>query len=111
MWGALFSFLGGPVIKGLIDAYRTKLANTTQQDNLAVDLAEKEILGEIAQRQTEAAIIRQEQGWWPTAIIRPLFAAPFIIFTFKVVVYDKVLWLGIRGGTNTRRRISQTAGA
>ena len=47
-----------------------------------------------AQRQTEAAIIRQEQGWWPTAIIRPLFAAPFIIFTFKVVVYDKVLGLG-----------------
>jgi hypothetical protein len=94
MWGALFSFLGGPVIKGLIDAYKTRLQNATQQDSLAADLAAKEILGEIAQRQTEAALIRQEQGWWPTAIIRPLFAAPFIVFTCKVVVWDKVLGLG-----------------
>jgi hypothetical protein len=76
------------VIKALIDAHETKLQNTTQQDNLAVDLVEKEILGAIAQRQTKPAIIRQEQDWWPTAIIRPLFAAPFIVFTVKVVVYE-----------------------
>jgi hypothetical protein len=102
MWGTLFAFLGGPVIKGLIDAYRTKLANATQQDNLAVDLAEKEILGEVAQRQTEAALIRQEQGWWPTALIRPLFAAPFIIFTFKVVVWDKCFHLGTTDALDPR---------
>ncbi len=28
-------------------------------------------------------------------MIRPLFAAPFIIFAFKVVVWDKVLRLGV----------------
>jgi len=86
--------LNARAIKGLIDAYKTRLQNATQQDSLAADLAAKEILGEIAQRQTEAALIRREQGWWPTAIIRPLFAAPFIVFTCKVVVWDKVLGLG-----------------
>jgi hypothetical protein len=28
-------------------------------------------------------------------MIRPLFALPFIIYNFKVIVYDKVLGLGI----------------
>ena len=40
------------------------------------------------------AIIIAEQGRWFTAIIRPLFALPFVIFAWKVVVYDKVLGWG-----------------
>ncbi len=33
-------------------------------------------------------------GRWYTAIIRPLLAAPVIIYLRKVVIWDKVLGLG-----------------
>ena len=95
MWSWLASFIGGPIIKGLVDAYKAKIELRSKQDALAVDLAAKEIEGEVASRQIEASIIREEQGWWVTAMIRPLFALPFIIFTWKVVVWDKVLKLGV----------------
>ena len=94
MWSLLASLLGGPIVNGLLNAYRAKLDAANTRDAQAVDLAKKEIEGEIAARQAEITLIRQEQGWWVTAMIRPLFAAPFIIFTFKVVVWDKVLKLG-----------------
>lgn len=94
MWTAILSFIGGPIVNGLINAYRAKLEAQNTTDAQAVDLAKAEIMGEIGARQVEASILRQEQGWWVTAMIRPLMAAPFIVFTFKVVVWDKVLGWG-----------------
>lgn len=91
----LASLLGGPIVNGLINAYKAKLEAANTRDAQAADLAKKEIEGEIAARQVEASLLRQEQGWWVTAMIRPLFAAPFIIFTFKVIVWDKVLGWGV----------------
>mgnify|MGYP001562613054 CR=1 FL=1 len=95
MWTFIANLIGGPIVKGLLDAYKAKIDLKSKQDVLAADLAAKEIEGEIAARQVEASIIRQEQGRWWTAIIRPLFALPFIIFIWKVVVWDKVLGLGV----------------
>lgn len=94
MWSWLGSFLGGPIINGLISAYKAKLAATNTTDAQAADLAKSEILGEIANRQTEASIIRQEEGRWWTAMPRPLFAFIFVIYVGKCVVWDKVLGLG-----------------
>jgi hypothetical protein len=94
MWSWLASLLGGPVVSGLINAYKAKLEATNTTEAHAVDLAKAEIEGEIKQRQVEASIIRQEEGRWWTAAIRPLFAMPFVIFTFKVVVWDKVFGWG-----------------
>ena len=45
-------------------------------------------------RKQASAIIVAEQGRWYTAIIRPLLAAPVIIYFWKVLVWDKVLGLG-----------------
>lgn len=95
MWSWLASLLGGPIVNGLLNAYKAKLDAANMRDAQAVDLAKKEIEGEIAARQAEIALLRQEQGWWVTALIRPLFALPFIIFAWKVVVWDKVLGWGV----------------
>ncbi|MGV1446084.1 hypothetical protein ACVSQ4_27830 [Klebsiella pneumoniae] len=95
MWGAIFSFLGGPLISGLISAYKARLQSLDSQDQRALELAQAEIQAEISARAEATKLLIAEQGRWYTAMIRPLFALPFIIFAFKVVVWDKVLGLGV----------------
>jgi hypothetical protein len=94
MWAWLASFLGGPVVNGLISAYKARLDAANTRDRIAADLAAKEIEAEIAARKRASAIIIAEQGRWYTAVIRPLLAAPVIIYFWKVIVWDKVLGLG-----------------
>ena len=95
MWGAIFSFLGGPVMSGIVSTYKARLQSLDSRDQKALELAEAEIRSEIATRAEATKLLIAEQGRWYTAMIRPLFAAPFIIFAFKVVVWDKVLGLGV----------------
>ena len=47
MWMAIISFLGGPVIKGLIDAYQAKLAAGNTSERIAADLAGGEIAAQV----------------------------------------------------------------
>ena len=91
----LASLIGGPIVNGLIEGYKEKLDSANTHDRIAADLAVKDIEGEIAARQQASAIIIAEQGRWYTAIIRPLLALPIIIYFWKVIVWDKVLGLGV----------------
>src|SRR5262249_52862972 len=86
MWSFLASLLGGPVVNGLIAAYKAKLDATNTTERLAVDLAAKEIEAEIEARKQASAIIIAEQGRWWTSIIRPLAALPVVIYIWKVIV-------------------------
>jgi hypothetical protein len=54
----------------------------------------------VEQRERELAteVLVAEQGRWYTALPRPLFAFAFIIYVWKVVVWDKVLGLGTTDG-------------
>jgi hypothetical protein len=90
----LASFLTGPIVNGVIEAYKARLAATNTQDRLAVELAAKEIEAEIEARRQAGALVIAEQGRWYTAVIRPLLALPVVIFLWKVIVWDKVLGLG-----------------
>jgi len=94
MWTWLASFLGGPIVNGVIEAYKARLAAANSQDAVAADLAGKAIAAEIEARKGADAVIIAEQGRWWTAIIRPLLALPVIVYLWKVVVWDKVLALG-----------------
>ncbi|MCC6891077.1 MAG: hypothetical protein IT536_21325 [Hyphomicrobiales bacterium] len=94
MWALIAQLMGGPLVKGLIGAYRAKLDAANSRDAQAADLAKNEIEAEIAARAEAAKIIQVEQGRWYTAIIRPLLALPIIIYFWKVIVWDKVLGLG-----------------
>src|SRR5215813_12067748 len=94
MWTWLASFLAGPVVNGLIGAYKTKLDAANSAGAQAADLAARAIAAEIEARRSANALIIAEQGRWYTAIIRPLLAAPVIIYLWKVIVWDKVLGLG-----------------
>src|SRR3954454_17000615 len=94
MWSWLASLIGGPVMTGLINAYKAKLDAANTQDRIAADLAAKEIEAEIAAQKEASAVIIAEQGRWYTAIIRPLLAFPLVIYLWKVIVWDKVFGFG-----------------
>lgn len=95
MWLSILSFLGGPVVSGLIKAYQAKLAAGNTSERIAADVASTEIAAQRRDVEVAADIVKAEQGAWYTACIRPLMALPFIIFTWKVIVYDKVLGWGV----------------
>lgn len=95
MWSWLAGLIGGPVVTGLINAYKAKLDAANSRDRIAADLAAKEIEAEIDARRQANTLLIAEQGRWYTAIIRPLLAAPVIIYLWKVIVWDKVLGLGM----------------
>ena len=102
MWALILNFLGGPVISGLISAYKARLSSIDTQDQLALELLQKEVDADTAARAEATRLLIAEQGHWYTAIIRPLFALPFIVFGFKVVVWDKVLGWGVTHALDPR---------
>ncbi len=94
MWAFLANLIGGPVVNGLIDGYKAKLAAGNTSEKIAADLAARELNVEQRERELAAQVTIAEQGRWYTALPRPLFAGAFIIYVWKVVVWDKVFGLG-----------------
>jgi hypothetical protein len=90
----LGSLLGGPFAKAAVDAYRAKLAAENTSEKIQADLALRELAVEQRERELAAEMLVAEEGRWYTALPRPLFAFAFIIYVWKVVVWDKVLGLG-----------------
>jgi hypothetical protein len=92
--GWLGNLLGGPFAKAAVEAYRARLAAGNTSEKIAADLAARELA--VIQRERELAtqVLIAEQGRWYTALPRPLFALAFIIYVWKVVVWDKVLGWG-----------------
>jgi hypothetical protein len=94
MWGMIFSFLGGPVISGIVDGYKAKLASVNTTDAQAVDLAKKEIEAEIVARTEATKVMLIENGRWFTWMPRAIVQWSFALFVGKCVVYDNLLGLG-----------------
>ena len=94
IFGWLGNLLGGPFAKAAVEAYRAKLSAENTSEKIAADLAARELSVEQRERELAAQIVIAEQGRWYTALPRPLFAFAFIIYVWKVVVWDKVLGLG-----------------
>jgi hypothetical protein len=93
-FGWLGNLLGGPFAKAAVDVYRAKLAAENTSEKIAADIAARELAVEQRERELAAQVLVAEQGRWYTALPRPLFAYAFIIYVWKVVVWDKVLGLG-----------------
>lgn len=92
MWQLIMSFIGGPVIKGLLDAYNAHLKATTDDKQIAADLAGKEIAAQTVEIQEQQKLKTAEIGhaWEPEKL------AFYIVLVFfaKCVIWDKVLGLG-----------------
>lgn len=94
MWTWLASFLGGPVVKGLIDSYLAKLAAENTSERIAADLAARELAVEQRERELATQVILAEEGRWWTALPRALVCYAFALYVCKAVIWDKVLALG-----------------
>ena len=92
MWMAIISFLGGPVIKGLIDAYNLKLKAINADAKIAADLAATEIAAQQSEIQAQTQLKIAEIGHhWE---VEKLFAYVTLLYYGKLLVWDKVLGLG-----------------
>lgn len=91
MIGRVLSWLTGGGIaaigKELNRAYDNKLKAKNNEQRIEAER-------DIARLEAQQAVLIAEQGSWMTRWIRPAFAAPFVIYDAKVIVWDKVLKLG-----------------
>ncbi len=88
----IISFIGGPVIKGLIDAYNAHLKAQSADLATAANLAGKEIAAQQIeiQQQTQLKIAEIGHPWEP----EKLAFYVVLIFFAKCVIWDTVLGLG-----------------
>lgn len=92
MWMSILGFLGGPVIKGLIDAYQAKLRAGNTDSKIAADLAATEIAAQVSENEALLRLRAAEIGCWyePDKLIGYCVS----IYFAKLLVWDKVLGLG-----------------
>ncbi|MCK1387386.1 hypothetical protein [Bradyrhizobium sp. 21] len=92
MWMTLISFLGGPVVKALIDAYSAKLKAENVDSKIAADLAASEIASQTAETKAVMQYRIAEIGHWhePDKLMGYCVALYFA----KLLVWDKVLGFG-----------------
>jgi len=85
----LASFLSGPIINGVINAYKAKLESGNTRERIAADLAARELAVQQVEVQAQAALKVAEVGhpWEP----EKLFAYILVIYFAKIVLWDKVL--------------------
>lgn len=92
MLGTFLSWLTGGGIaavgKELNAAYRARLNAQNETERLEADQ-------NIRQLEVRQAVLIAEQGSWTTRWIRPALMAPFIIYIWKVLVWDMVLGWGV----------------
>ncbi len=96
MWMTIIGFLGGPVIKGLIDAYQLHLTATTTDKQTAANLAGQEIAAQTAETQAITQYRIAEIGHWsePDKLMGYMVA----IYLGKLLIWDKVMGLGVTDG-------------
>lgn len=92
MWMMIISFLGGPVVKALIDAYSAKLKAENVDTKIAADLAASEIAAQTAETKAVMQYRIAEIGHWyePDKLMGYCVALYFA----KLLVWDKVLGFG-----------------
>jgi hypothetical protein len=92
MWITLLSFIGGPVVSGLINAYKAKLAAGNTSEKIASETASAEIAAQVSETNAIMQYRTAEIGrWYEPDKLMGYFVA---LYFGKLLVWDKVLGLG-----------------
>jgi hypothetical protein len=92
MWMSIIGFLGGPVIKGLIDAYQAKLKAGNVTERIASDTAAHEMAVQTTEIKAQTEYKIAALGYWYEP--DKLMGYAVAIYLGKLLVWDKVLGLG-----------------
>jgi len=84
----------GRIAESLAEAKIKATDAATEQERIKAEVV-------VSQLEARQAVLIAEQSSLVTRWIRPAFALPFIIYNFKVVVWDKVLGLGVTDDLST----------
>jgi hypothetical protein len=94
MWATLAGILGGPIISGLIAAYKAKLDAGNTEDRIAADLAGKDLELQAKERELNVKQNIADEGRWWTAAPRAIVCWAFALYIAKVVVIDTTFGWG-----------------
>lgn len=94
MWSILANLVGGPIVNGLIGAYKAKLAAGNTSERIAAELAQKELAVEQRARELATQVTLKEEGRWWTAAPRAIVCWSFALYVAKIVIWDKMLGFG-----------------
>lgn len=92
MWMTIIGFLGGPVIKGLIDAYQAKLKAGNVSERIAADTATSEIAAQTAETNAITQYRIAEIGHWYEP--DKLMGYTVAVYFAKLLIWDKCFGLG-----------------
>lgn len=93
MWQAIIGFIGGPVIRGLLDAYNARLKAGNTSEKIASETAGAEIAAQVAETNAIMQYRIAEIGhWYEPDKLMGYFVA---IYFGKLLIWDKVLALGV----------------
>lgn len=76
------------ITKQIVDLKVKQVNAETEQQRIAAEV-------ELAALEAQKQLLIAEQSNFMTRMVRPLWALAFIIYTWKVIVWDKVFGLGV----------------
>lgn len=94
MWTLLLNFLGGPIVNGLLNAYKAKLDAANTAGAQAVTVAQAAMVAEVQARAEANALVTVQLGHWWSAWPMILVQAAAALYFTKCVVWDTVLGYG-----------------
>ncbi|MFO1185823.1 MAG: hypothetical protein U1E56_13730 [Bauldia sp.] len=86
MLGFLAALLGGPLVNGVLDAYKAKLAATNSAEAHAVDLAKAEVAADIAARANAKEVRLATSGFPEVRALFFLLGAAFVLHVGAICV-------------------------
>lgn len=91
----VLSFASSGTVGRVLETLDKRTDAQTERERMAAEVTKESIRAEVEAQKAGRDLLIAEQGRWYTAIIRPLFALPFIVYIWKLVVWDKVLGWGV----------------
>lgn len=94
----ILSFLGGPVVNGLINGYKAKLEAGNTESRIAADLASRELQVQQREIEVQAQLKTAEIGHWYEP--EHIFGYTMAVYFGKIVLWDKVFAYWTDGRTD-----------
>lgn len=92
MFKLFLSWITGGGLSGITSdlrqAYKDKLDAANDGDRIAAEVT-------IAQLTARQAALIEGKGAWVSKAVQAAYATPFVVYNAKVIVWDKVLGLGV----------------